>query len=147
MIPVAIAMLMVAWLIVAAVVAGLCASAAAGDRALAQTLPRRRHVARRAQQELEVEPERPVGHVEVVDPDHLLHRHARAEHLPGTGHAGREVQPAAVEAEHLRVLVGDERPRADEAHLAAQHVEELRQLVERGAAQEVADAGDARVAR
>ena len=42
MIPVALAMLMVAWLIVAAVVAGLCASAAAGDRALLQTLPRRR---------------------------------------------------------------------------------------------------------
>jgi hypothetical protein len=42
MIPIAIAMLMAAWLIVAAVVVGLCASAAAGDRALLQTLPRRR---------------------------------------------------------------------------------------------------------
>ena len=45
----------------------------------------------------------------------------------------------------LRVLVEDERARADEAHLAAQDVEQLRQLVERRAAQEAADARDPRV--
>ena len=61
------------------------------------------------------------------------------------GHARRQVQPAAVPALDLRVLLEDERPRADEAHLAAQDVEQLRQLVERGAAQEPADARDARV--
>ena len=60
---------------------------------------------------------------------------------------GREVQPAAVEADHQRVLVDHQRPRADEAHLAAQDVEELGELVERGAAQERADARDARVVR
>ena len=86
-IPVALAIVMVAWLIVAAVVAGLCASAAAGDRALLQTLPRAQHVTDRAQQQLEVQPERPVRDVEVVDPDHLLHRHARPEDLPRPGHA------------------------------------------------------------
>ena len=37
------------------------------------------------------------------------------------------------------------RPRADQAHAAAQHVEELRQLVERGAPQEAPDGRDARV--
>ena len=57
----------------------------------------------------------------------------RAEDLPVAGHAGRQVQAAAVQAVDLRVLVDDERARADEAHLAAPDVEELRQLVERGA--------------
>ena len=37
------------------------------------------------------------------------------------------------------------RPRADQRHLALQHVDQLRQLVEAGAADEAADAGDARV--
>src|SRR3954464_7003995 len=63
------------------------------------------HVAHGAQEQLEVEPERPVGDVEVVDADHLAHRHPAAQHLPRPGHPGREVQAAAVEAEHLRVLV------------------------------------------
>ena len=69
----------------------------------------------------------------------------RAEDLPGAGHARREVQPAAVPALDLAVLVEHERARADEAHLAAQHVRQLRKLVERGAAQEPPDARDARV--
>ncbi len=46
--------------------------------------------------------------------------------------------------EPLVVALG-QRPRADERHLAAQHVEQLRQLVERPAPQERADARDARV--
>ena len=33
------------------------------------------------------------------------------------------------------VLVDHQRPRADEAHLAAQHVDQLRQLVDRAASQ------------
>ena len=37
------------------------------------------------------------------------------------------------------------RPRPDDRHLAAQHVQELRQFVEAGAAQEGADPGDSRV--
>ncbi len=38
------------------------------------------------------------------------------------------------------------RARADQRQLADQHVEELRQLVDRGLADEAADAGDARIA-
>src|SRR5262245_46518790 len=43
--------------------------------------------------------------------------------------------------------LGGERmgPRTDDRHLAAQHVQELRQLVEAGAAQEGADPRDSRV--
>ena len=46
--------------------------------------------------------------------------------------------------EPLVVALG-QRPRADQRHLAAQDVEELRQLVDRPAAQEAADGRDARV--
>ena len=38
-----------------------------------------------------------------------------------------------------------QRPRADERHLAAQHVEQLRQLVEREAAQRATDPRQARI--
>ena len=43
-------------------------------------------------------------------------------------------------------LVDDERARADEAHVAAEHVQQLRELVEAVAPKEAADARDARVA-
>ena len=44
------------------------------------------------------------------------------------------------------LVVGDRvGPRADDRHGAAEHVEELRQLVERGAPQDPADAGHARI--
>ena len=43
------------------------------------------------------------------------------------------------------MLVEDQRPRADEAHLAPEHVDELRQLVERVAAQKPPDARHPRV--
>ena len=48
---------------------------------------------------------------------------------------GCEVEAAACPAGDLLGLVDDERTRADEAHLAAQHVPELRQLVDAPAAQ------------
>src|SRR5258708_6716145 len=44
-------------------------------------------------------------------------------------------------------LGGQRRPRTDQAHLAAKHVEELRDLVDRGDAQEAADPGNARIVR
>ena len=43
-------------------------------------------------------------------------------------------------------LDGDRRARADDRHLSAQHVDEVGHLVERRAAQQAPDAGDARVA-
>ena len=43
-------------------------------------------------------------------------------------------------------LFGQHRTRADQAHIAGEDVPQLRQLVERGDAQDAADAGDARVA-
>ena len=59
---------------------------------------------------------------------------------------GLDGEPPALAVGVLRDLHRDRRPRADDRHLAAQDVDQVRQLVERGAAQERADAGDARVA-
>src|SRR4051812_32943630 len=50
----------------------------------------RSDVQHRAQEQLEVVPERPVGYVEVIDADHLVHRHpGGAEDLPRAGHPRR----------------------------------------------------------
>src|SRR3954453_14038097 len=95
-----------------------------------QTSPRQ-DVGHRAAEDLDVAPQRPVGDVEVVDRDHLPQRDLRgAEDLPLTGHAGLEVQPPAVPALDAGVLLGYERARPNERHLAAQDVEQLRKLVE-----------------
>ena len=71
----------------------------------------------------------------------------RAENLPEAGDAGPEVEPPPGPAGHVLVLGEDDRARPDERHLALQHVEELRQLVEAGAPQEGADPSDARIVR
>ena len=54
------------------------------------------HVQDRAQHDLDVDPERPVGEVEVVDRDHLAERHARSSRGSASGPVmpGRQVQRA-----------------------------------------------------
>src|SRR4029079_10905309 len=97
-------------------------------------------------EELEVPPQRPRRRVEQVEADHLLERDlGAAVDLPEAGQAGRDRRAPAEAARDLRVLGLDEGAWADQAHLAAQDGDELRQLIERGAAQEAADAGDPRV--
>ena len=71
--------------------------------------------------------------------DHLAQRDAScAEDLPIAGHPRRQRQAAPVPALDAPILVEHERTRADEAHLTAQHVEELRELVERSLAEQTA---------
>ena len=53
---------------------------------------------------------------------------------------GDEIDARAMAADHVLGFVRNQRPGPDEAHLAPQHVPELRQLVERVAAQQAADA-------
>src|SRR3954470_16944786 len=58
-----------------------------------------------AQKDLDVEPDRPVGAVDVVDLHHLVQRHARgAEHLPHASHARGHIEPAPLPALDLAVL-------------------------------------------
>ena len=60
-------------------------------------------------------------------------------------HARLEMQAAAVPAFDLPILVLDERARPDQAHLAPEDVEQLGELVERAAPQQLADARDPRI--
>src|SRR4051794_16350328 len=137
----------------AATAAALASSARAGDSLLltrgrlpaaasdALAAHEERH---RAQQDLDVGPQRPARDVEVVDLDHLGERDLRgAEHLPRARHAGRQVQAPSVQPGDALVLGAHKRARPDEAHLAGQDVEELRDLVERKAPQQSSHGGDA----
>ena len=90
-----------------------------------------------------VQPQRPVGAVEVINLDHFVERDSsRAEHLPRTSHTGRQLEPRTPPALDPAVLVEHERPGADEGHVTAQNVDQLRQLVEGDLPQASADPGD-----
>ena len=65
-----------------------------------------------------------------------------AAHLPHPGEARADLEAAVAPAEQPVALFGDERARADQRHLADQHVPQLRQLVEGGAPQHLADGRD-----
>ena len=90
---------------------------------------------------------RPAGHVHVVELDHLVEGHVVAPRdLPETGDAGRDVEALLGPAAAAAGFVDPQRPRPDQAHLAAHHVEELGHFVEAPLAQHSAHARDARVA-
>src|SRR6266702_8498702 len=105
--------------------------------------------------DLDVEPEAPVLHVVQIELDAAHHLFdavgfaAIAVDLRPPGDA--RLDPVAVHVALHQILVDvvvfeRMRTRTHHRHLAAQHVDELRQLVEAGAPQERADRGDARVA-
>src|SRR4051794_14656209 len=111
---------------------------------IALLAPPGQHVGDRPEGQLEVHPRRPARDVEVVDLDHLRERDSRrAEDLPVAGDPRRQIQASAVVARDLAILAEDERTGPDDAHVSLEDVEELRELVERGAAQELPDPGDA----
>src|SRR5215207_3552577 len=99
-----------------------------------------------SQHDAQVEPERPVLYVEEVEPDHLVEREAVApRHLPQARHPRLHVETLAVPKLVRLHLVRNRRARADDAHVSAQHVQELRQLVQTRAPQPPSRARDARV--
>src|ERR687891_1291692 len=106
------------------VTVGTLASVAVVPRARSKTarLVRRAgaaHGGQRPEDQLEVVQQRPRGHVYVVEPHHLLERDVvPSEHLPEAGDAGLQGEPVAPPVDDVLVLLEDERPRADEAHLA-----------------------------
>ena len=67
-------------------------------------------------------------------------------HLRPPRETGADVEPVALVLVVLLDLVAQRRARADDAHVAAQDVPELRQLVDRGAPQDAPDASDPAVA-
>ena len=97
------------------------------------------------QRMLQVVGERPVVDVVEVEPDRLVPGQVGAAgDLPQAGDAGADQQPAPDVAEEVAV-VGGQRTRADQRHLALEHVDQLGQLVERAGPQEPADREDPRV--
>src|SRR5258708_39469880 len=68
-----------------------------------------------------------------------------AAHLPQAGEAGANRQAPTLPRLVLCYLSGQGRPRTDDAHLAAQHVDELRELVDAELADEATHRRDARV--
>jgi len=78
-----------------------------------------------------------------VQPDHLVEGDAAASlHLPQPGNAGFPFNKAAAVPHVVHLgFVGDGGPRPHERHLAAHDIEELRQFIQAGAAQESAEGG------
>src|ERR687897_1522726 len=98
------------------------------------------------QHDVEVQRERPVLDVELVQMDRLFGGHpAPAVDLPPAGHPGRDLVSRAEQLQIRGDLVGGKWAGADEAHLSLEDVPELRELVEAEAAQDLPDRGQARV--
>src|SRR5437763_3049324 len=102
---------------------------------------------RRAGEDLQVEPRAAVLDVPEVELDPLVPRELRpAVHLRPAGQARLDLETASLPRGVLVDLVAEGRARADQAHVAADDVPELRELVEGEAAQGAADLRDPRVA-
>src|SRR6202049_759519 len=90
------------------------------------------HSRKRLPQHHEVHHYRPVLDVEQVKPHRFLPREfGAATDLPEPGHPRLEQHPPARVVAVLFHLAWQGRPRTDQGHLPAQHVPELRQLVQR----------------
>jgi hypothetical protein len=99
-------------------------------------------------QDQRVESEVPVLDVTEVQPDRLLPTEVSAPaDLPEPGQARPYQQPPLDVRLGGGHLAGQRGPRSDQRHGAAQHVEQLRQLIEGVAAQDRAERGDALVHR
>src|SRR5215212_7679437 len=100
---------------------------------------------RGAEEDLEVEAERPGADVVEVEADHVVEGDlAAAADLPEAGDPGHRPQPPVLPVLVLVDLGGDRRARADQAHLAPEDVQQLGQLVDAGAADDPPDASDPR---
>ena len=96
--------------------------------------------------DLEVGDDAAFGDVFQVSTDHAVESgRVTLRDLPPAGDTGLHGQALQVVLGVLRHLVGQRRARAHDGHLAQEHVEELRELVDGVLADELADLGDAGV--
>ena len=68
---------------------------------------------------------------------------AAAGDLPCAGDAGGDIETFALRKRVSGDFAGNRRARADEAHVPKQDIDELRQFVEGGLAEDASDFGDA----
>ena len=108
--------------------------------------PPRYHFDNRERHDLQVGGHAALGDVLQITSDHAVEVGVVViGHLPPTGDAGLHGKALQVVLRVLCHLVGQRRARTDDGHLAQEHVEELRELVDGVLADELADLGDARV--
>src|SRR5881628_714775 len=100
----------------------------------------------RPEQDLGVHPQVPAGGVTELQLDALLVGDVGA---PAYGPQARDARADAQDLPgalaEIRHFVRDDRPRPDETHVAPEHIEDLRQLVDAELAEESTDASDPRV--
>src|SRR5664280_870456 len=126
------------------VVVLLLARAPAAARALVGSVEEHQ---RRAGEDAQIEPERAVFDVPDVQLDPLVPGQGGAPiHLRPAGQPGLDLEPAQLPGGIAVDLIAKGRARSHDAHVASENVPELRQLVEREAAQRSPGARDARVA-
>src|SRR5262249_5951856 len=103
------------------------------------------HHGHRANQNPELPPERWPAKEADLEPAALriVHR-VPAHDLPWTGHAGGEIESLAL-PERIGVRIEARRTRPDQAHVAAQHRPQLRELVDARLAQVAAESGHPRI--
>lgn len=100
----------------------------------------------RLEAEHDVEPKRPILDIEDIQPVLVLEIEIRpASHLGHAGDARLDGEEAPMVLAVLLDFALLMRPRSHEAHFAAEHIEELRQLIERETLDERADARLSRV--
>ncbi len=98
----------------------------------------------RHDEDAQVEQERPVVHVPDVHLEALVPRDGvSAVDLRPSGDSRADLVPASLLGIVARQVLHEQRPRPHDAHLAEKDVDELGQLVERGRAQDAAEAGEA----
>src|SRR5215467_9090147 len=118
----------------------LAARTPAAGRALVRSAEERD---RRPREDLEVEPRRAVLDVPDVQLDPVLPRERRsAVDLRPAGDAGLDLQPPPLPGRVPLDLVAERRPGTDHAHVAADDVPELGQLVDRESTEKAAGACD-----
>src|SRR5262245_52490664 len=94
-------------------------------------------------QDHEVEKRRPVLDVVKIAPHGVFPWHVRASaYLPETGHAGMGQKAATFRRPEPLDLLRAARTGTDEDHVALEHVEELRQFIERVPPEPPAEPGD-----
>src|SRR3954454_24395589 len=101
----------------------------------------------RPREDLEINPERAVLDVPDVQLDAFVPRQSRASvNLSPAGDAGLDVEASPLSRRVLLDLVRERGARADEAHVAADDIPQLRDLVERQSPQHTTDPRDAWIA-
>src|SRR5438105_451892 len=109
--------------------------------------PPRDHHGDRAQHDRDVQPDRPSLDVVEIDRQHLREGNPAARRdLVETGDPRLHRQPQAAAVVVERVLLGDRWARADDAHVAPEHVEQLGDLVEAEPPQDASDRRHPRIA-